>query len=241
MTPVAGDAFGTVLRRCWAAGAVAGAAHEIIERDDGHIEAGDAVRYFASPGEWAPVERWAWGRATGRVLDVGCGAGRHALALSEAGHEVVGVDSSPGAVSVAWQRGLTAVVGDAGDLPAGLGTFDTVLLLGNNIGLLGARAAEVLAGLAAVTRPGGQLLGTGLDPHATADPAHLAYHDHNRGQGRLPGQMRLRIRDGVLATDWFDYLFAAPDELRTLVAGTRWQVDHLHEHGPAYAVRLSLT
>lgn len=94
--PVAGDAFGAILRRCWDAGVATGSAFEIVERDDGYIGVGDAARYFAGAESWSPVERWACQRVAGRVLDVGCGAGRHALPLTQSGHDVVGLDASPG-------------------------------------------------------------------------------------------------------------------------------------------------
>ncbi len=44
------------------------------------------------------------GRTDRPVLDVGCGTGRIALALSRAGHEVVGIDPSPAMLAVARQR-----------------------------------------------------------------------------------------------------------------------------------------
>lgn len=241
--PAVGDAFGAVLRRCWDHGGTPGVALEIVERDDGHLDVGDAGRYFADTEDWSAVDRWACERATGRVLDAGCGAGRHALALARKGHDVVGLDASPGAVQVATARGVAAVLGSVERLPPDLGAFDTVLLLGNNLGLLAgpAHARAVLDHLAAMTRPGGRLLGSGLDPHDTDDAAHVAYHEWNRRRGRLPGQTRLRIRDGAVATDWFDYLFASPAELRELVAGSPWRLRDLYQHQASYAVHLDHT
>lgn len=121
-----------------------------------------------------------------------------------------------------------------------LGLFDTVLLLGNNLGLLANRqhAPVVLGNLAKVTRPGGRLLGSGLDPYRTDNEAHLAYHDWNRERGRLPGQARIRVRDGAIASDWFDYLFVGLAELRELVVDTPWQLREVNEHEANYAVRL---
>lgn len=236
-----GDAFGSILTRCWEAGAVAGAAFEVVERDDGYIGVGDAARYFAGADSWSSVEQWACERVTGRVLDVGCGAGRHALPLQAAGHEVAGLDASPGAVAVATQRGVAAVVGSVEQIPSGLGLFDTVLLLGNNLGLLASaeRAAVVLSNLAAIMRPGGRLLGSGLDPYRTATDAHLAYHDWNRQRGRMPGQVRMRVRDGALATSWFDYLFVSLTELQEILTNTPWELGHVEEHEGSYAVLLN--
>ena len=70
---------------------------EVVERDDGFVgPPGDPELYFSRSDEWDPRECAGMDRAEGRVLDVGCGAGRHALYLQELDHEVVGVGTSPG-------------------------------------------------------------------------------------------------------------------------------------------------
>ncbi|WP_166655407.1 class I SAM-dependent methyltransferase [Actinorugispora endophytica] len=245
--PVAGDAFGRVLERCRDAGAVPGAAFEVIERDDGYVAAADAVRYFTPAEELSGLDRWACERARGRVLDVGCGAGRHALALRGMGRAVVGLDASPGAVRVARGRGVEAVVGTVQEPPPGLGVFDTVLLLGNNLGLLGGReqARTVLEGLAGLVAPGGRLIGSGFDPRADgtgpgrADADHAAYHAWNRERGRMPGQVRMRVRDGGVATPWFDYLLLSCQELAGIVEPTPWRIEHVETGGRDYTAVLA--
>ncbi|TDB88371.1 class I SAM-dependent methyltransferase [Actinomadura sp. KC216] len=216
------DGYGALLRDAYAAGPRRGAHLQIIERDDGFVSIEDAYRYFTRPDEWIAGERRAVALASGRALDVGCGAGRHMLALT-GDREVIGIDPSPGAVAVARAQGLDARIGTATD-PGDLGTFDTLLMLGGNLGLLGSRehAPVVLDSLARLARPGARLLAIGHDPHEASAPEHCAYHDRNADRGRLPGQVRMRVRYKTWTSDWFDRLLLSPDELRTLLAGSAW-------------------
>ena len=172
------------------------------------------------------------GSCRGAVLDVGCGAGRHALYLQEQGHEIVGIDTSPGAVEVSRDRGVDARkcdVADVRELEAG--TFDTVVMGGNNFGLVRTRATapRILSGLAAVTSDEACLLAETRDVHASEDPDHLAYHELNRQRGRLPDALRIRVRFKRHTSPWFDYLMVSPDEMRVVVDPTPWYVAEIIE------------
>jgi SAM-dependent methyltransferase len=107
----------------------------------------------------------ALGLAPGQeVLDVGCGPGRHALALAARGLSVTGIDGSPEFVTLARaaaaERGLSArfVTGDVRDL-AYDACFDAVLCLcQGGFGLLGGRdEPAVFARIARALRPGAVL------------------------------------------------------------------------------------
>jgi SAM-dependent methyltransferase len=203
-----------------------GTGHEIVERDDGFIDAA-TFDYFAPVRRWPADERRALRYVRGRVLDVGCGAGRVALELQARGHEVLAIDPSPGAVEVARRRGVRDVRRmRLGDVDESLGHFGTVLMYGNNFGLLGGRlkAGRLLRRLRGLAD---RIVASSNDPSVTDDPAHLAYQERNCSRGRMPGQLRLRIRWRDLADPWFDYLIVSPAEIEELVLGTGWRVRRL--------------
>lgn len=203
-----------------------GADSEIVERDDGFVSTAMLV-YFAPVRRWGAVERRALRWVRGRVLDVGVGAGRVALELQERSREVVAIDVSQGAVQVARRRGVRDVrLLALEDVDESLGQFDTLVMFGNNFGLFGSRAKarRLLRRLRPFVR---RIVATSNDPSKTDDPVHLAYHERNRKRGRMPGQLRLRIRYRDLIGPWFEYLIVSPDEMAEIVEGTGWEIRHL--------------
>jgi SAM-dependent methyltransferase len=242
--PVIGDAFGQLLLDTWEAGGPQADTVEVIERAGGFIGTGRAGRYFASAAEWPPIELQLLARAGKRVLDIGCGAGRHALELQARGHDVVGLDTSPGAIEVCKLRSLRETFCGTVDLYAANapGRFDAFVMLGNNLGLFASRAGAgaMLDSLAMLASPGALLLGTTIDPYETEEPAHRAYHEWNRSTGRMGGQVKMRVRYRDRASDWFDYLLCSEAELAALVEASGWEVSEVLRDGPRIGVVLQL-
>jgi SAM-dependent methyltransferase len=111
-------------------------------------------------------------RAQAPVLDVGCGPGRHVLALARRGHLALGVDIAPAAVRVARLRGAPAIEGSVFDRIPGAGTWGSALLLDGNIGIGGAPEA-LLARLRDLLRPGGEALVELAPPGVPATNEHI--------------------------------------------------------------------
>jgi len=91
---------------------------------------------FRSYAEMPKLEQKALQLAIGKVLDVGCGAGSHALYLQEKGFDVTAIDISANAIKACELRGLKkAKVQDVMQLEGE--KFDTILLLMNGAGMCG--------------------------------------------------------------------------------------------------------
>ncbi len=243
LMPRTADAWGQLLLDCHTAGLPRDTYFEICERDDGYISGYDAVGFFASPDAWPELDRWAFARFRGQVLDIGVGAGRFAVPTQDRGGEIVGLDVSADALDVCRRRGLAETfLGTVDDLPQNA-RFDTFLLLGRNLGLLESRerAPRLLSTLARLARPGARIVGTGMDPYLLDGAQHAEYLAANLRQGRMSGQMRLRLRHRLLVTDWYDYLFASLQELEELTEGTGWQLAEAERQGAEYGVVLTLT
>jgi SAM-dependent methyltransferase len=254
--PLLGDVFGEMIRDAYAVrtgigprplagGRVPRPVIEVIERDDGLINGAPADHYLAEPDEWQPHDHRALRLVRGAVLDIGVGAGRTALELQRRGMAVTGLDTSAGAIEVSRRRGLRDTVLNTVDAYARSGAgYDTFLLLGNNLGLIEGpeRAPVFLAALASLARPGARIIAQGTDPYGTTDPVHVAYHRRNVERGRLGGQLRLRLRYRLLATEWFDYLNCSVEELEKLLDGSRWRLTSVDaDDRPYYLAVMELT
>lgn len=216
----------------------------IIERDDGNVGVDSAEKYFVPPKQWLKYERKAIKYAKGRVLDIGCGAGRHALYLQKKKRDVLGIDISPLSVKLCLARGLKKAlimpISDIGKFEPE--SFDSILMMGQNWGLMGSasKAKEYLKKMHNITTPKGRIIAMSQNPYSTTDKDHKDYHKQNRSKRRLPGQLKIRIRHGKQTTDWFDYLFVSRAEMEKILKGTGWEIKKAFESsGGGYAVLLT--
>ncbi len=202
--------------------------YEIVERDDGYIDvSGGAKNYFSEYSEWQEYEKEAMKYVKGRVLDIGCGAGKHSLYLQNKGYEVLGIDNSPLAIKVCKERGLKkAMVLSITQINARLGKFDTILMMGNNFGLFGSfkRARWLLGKFENIATEDASIIAETRDPYQTSLKEHLEYHQLNRKRNRMPGQLRIRVRYKRYVTPWFDYLLVSKDEMAMILRDTNWRI-----------------
>ncbi|PHQ39083.1 SAM-dependent methyltransferase [Halorubrum persicum] len=188
--------------------------------------------YFDAFDPESDAGSWLASRLEGPVVDLGAGAGRHALWAQER-FETVAVETSPALVETMRDRGVE----DAreGDMFALRDAFErdrfaSALAIGTQIGLSGSMGglSAFLGDLAFVTTPDATAVVDCYDPSHPEATALLGY----RGDP-TPG-----LAHRVM---WFSYagttdptlhfrLFS-PDRLREAALGTRWEVDAIDRSG----------
>lgn len=120
-----------------------------------------SIKYlFRTYNEMPKIEQKALQLATGKILDVGCGAGSHALSLqNDRNLEVTAIDISEKAIETCRLRGIkNATVENILDFDGA--KFDTILLLMNGTGIFGQlkNCNAYLRKLKSLLNPGGQIL-----------------------------------------------------------------------------------
>ena len=182
----------------------------------------------------------------GRLLDLPCGEGRHALELARRGHQVTGVDLSPYALeqaSAEARRTGAPVELLAGDMRAPPpGPFDGACCLGNSIGYLSHEdLRRFLRAMLAVVRPGGRwVVDTGTAAESllprfggddrTLEAAGIRFTVRQRYdavEGRLRQEAVLERGDEREETS-ISYGVYTVAELRRLFHEAGWSVVGLH-------------
>jgi SAM-dependent methyltransferase len=96
-----------------------------------------------------------------KVVDVCCGMGRHARALSNRGYSVIGIDRDADAVAKAREldSGPSFVHADIRDYRPALGAFDVAIVMSQSFGYFDATTnRDVLSRLALSVREGGRVI-----------------------------------------------------------------------------------
>jgi ubiquinone/menaquinone biosynthesis C-methylase UbiE len=163
-----------------------------------------------------PVVREALGDVAGlAVLDLGCGTGRHALWLAEAGAAVTAVDFSEGMMGKARRkpgaekvRFLAHDLGEA--LPFADRSFDLVVsgLVLEHLHDMGAFFAEARR----VLKPGGRAVVSGMHPAMFLRGTRAHFHDPATGETVEPGSAEHTIGDCVMAAVGAGFALEGIDE-----------------------------
>lgn len=135
-----------------------------------------------------------------RILDAGCGTGRHATELAARGHEVVLADAAPALLEQARERlpGAVARLGDLAALDLSDEPVDAVTCRGvlNDL-IAGDERDAVLEALRRALRPGGILVADVREREATA-ARYAEPTTRTTRSGDLTFHSEVRFEDGLL-------------------------------------------
>lgn len=180
--------------------------------------------YFREMEEMPELEWVALQQCRGKILDIGAGAGSHALALQKMGQDITALDISPQAAAVMKARGVKNVLeGDFFQLVPEA-PYDTLLLLMNGIGLSGTIAGlrRFLAKARTMLKPGGQLI------FDSSDIAYL-YEDTPRPADRYYGELQHLYEFKKQRSEWFEWLFIDKKTLKQITKEEGWTTTLLYE------------
>ncbi len=175
--------------------------------------------------------------AGARILDVGCGPGRHAVELAARGYAVTGVDVSPRFVDLASQSARDRDVQaaffeiDAREMPFG-DEFDAVITIcQGGFGLMGDDDALILKRMRDAAKPGGLVIATAFSAFLAAQTDQKeATFDVDRGV--MYESMTVRDEEGAEHSfDAWTSVFT-PRELRLLAIGCGLIPEHVWSVSP---------
>ncbi len=178
--------------------------------------------YFREEGNMPDLEWLAIERCNGKVLDIGAGAGSHALILQQRGIDVTALDISPLLVSVMDSRTVEKVV-HANIFEYNTGGFDTLLLLMNGIGLAGSieKLKTLLLHFKTLLKPNGQIL------FDSSDVAYL-YKDHPPS-GHYYGEIAYQYAYKKVRSEWFNWLYVDEHTMASLASECGFDMEVLLE------------
>ena len=213
-----------------------GGGYDIIEREDGHLTLnGDSDAYTEAYEFWSSIQKSAATQIKGKTLDIGCGGGKHAYHFQSIGLDVWAMDNSPLGLTICETRGIkNTLLCDINHLNADvINQLDSVYLWGNNMGLLQNEtlARRFFNACDTMCNPGAKIFIETLDPYGKAfyKDDDKAYIQENISNGRMGGQIRVRVRYRHFITPWRDYLFVSKTELETLLSETNWKVSQFFD------------
>lgn len=163
----------------------------VLRADSGHVLHLDGRRWIEPA---TAVDERLLELVDGPVLDIGCGPGRHVLALAREGVVTLGIDVSPPALARARRNGAPVLERSIFERIPAAGRWGTALLLDGNLGIGGA-PAMLLRRVRELLRPAGRLL------------------VEVSGPGHRPDVERVRFEADGAAGPWFSWAHIGADAL----------------------------
>jgi SAM-dependent methyltransferase len=188
--------------------------------------------YFRNGNQMPPLEHTALQLCSGKILDIGAGAGSHALWLQQ-DKDITALEISALACEVMKQRGVQKII-QQDVFTYTEEKYDTLLLLMNGIGLAGTLSGlqTFLQHAASLLKPGGQLI------FDSSDVAYV-YENHFPDLKNYYGEIAYRYDYKRKKTNWFNWLYVDRFTLSSIAAAAGWRDEYITEdENGQYLVRL---
>ena len=179
--------------------------------------------YFRPISKMPKLERKALELCSGKILDVGAGAGSHALELQTNDFDVFANEISPAACDVMKARGIENVICE--DIFKYKGEkFDTLLLLMNGIGLCSDLKGfeKFLIKAEELLNPNGRLI------FDSCDVSYMFEGIEKPGYYYF-GEVKCRYEYQKQITDWFSWLYLDSEKMRELAFKNGWHSEIVFE------------
>ncbi len=190
--------------------------------------------FFREDEDFPELERQALALVRGKVLDIGAGAGSHAVYLAGHGYEVHTLDESPFCVRIMQERGLPVVLHQS-CWTATEERYDTLMMLMNGIGLVGRLEGlrHFLVHVRQLLNPGGQILFDSSDLSYLYPDQQLMLYPY---RGEISYMYEYLGRKGKP----FTWLYIDQQTMRKYAADAGWNMEIIFEDSQdQYLAKLS--
>lgn len=186
------------------------------------------VKYlFRTFEEMPDIEKMALQLVEGKILDIGAGAGCHALYLKDNGFDVTAIEKSLKASEYLHTKGVKTICTDI--MSYSDEKFDTILLLMNGLGLAGSmdQLPHFLRHLKNLLKDGGKIL---------CDSSDISYLFENEDgsiwidlNSTYYGEVKYNMVYEGEESGWFDWLFIDQSKLIEIATDCGLKVDIILE------------
>lgn len=192
--------------------------------------------FFRKPVDFPELEFIALSLCEGKVLDVGAGAGSHALYLQSQGHKVHALEQCRSACMIMESRGVEKVRN--GDFFTYTGDkYDTLLFMMNGIGIAGnlENIAQLLEHSKSLLNPGGQIL------FDSSDLAYLYADGAIKKPAGYYGEVGFRYEYKGKQGTPFGWVYVDQHTMEAIARANGWVMEILYEdEEDQYLARLEL-
>ncbi|MXV52138.1 methyltransferase domain-containing protein [Pedobacter sp. HMF7647] len=191
--------------------------------------------FFREEEDISDLEYYALELSSGRILDVGAGAGCHSLILQQWEADVTALEINKVAAEIMKDRGVKNIR-CADFFNYNDEKFDTLLLLMNGVGICG-----TLKGLSNFLQQAKKLLNVGGQLLFDSSDVSYLKADGSKLSENYFGEISYQYVYKDIAGEWFDWLYVDQNALTAIALQAGWNTEIMYEdEDDQYLARLTL-